>query len=107
MCGPMLPDPGMVPVKRKVWASHYKSSAAHYIIVYDPICVEDGGYKKGSLFMASQVLFMLQGNIRGFTTGTILKDRHGHRFIIKDSGDQSCRLVLVPYCKEMDESIRS
>ena len=51
-------------------------------MVYDPIPVEDGGFKKGSVMTKKQLKCMLQPEFRALAVGTILEDLHGRQFTI-------------------------
>jgi hypothetical protein len=58
-----------------------------YVVLEDPD--EIGGFRKGAVINREQVRYMLLPSIRGFTVGTLLRNKQGDLFTILN-GENRC-----------------
>ena len=61
---------------------HHTIDIGSIIVVYDPICFDDGGYSVGAAFNQKEVEFMLQATYCGFTEGTEVVNSIGEVFMV-------------------------
>lgn len=76
---------------------HYKPTidADAYIVIYDPIPVEDGGFKKGAVINREEMMNMLHPVCSSFTIGTKLTNKLGDVFVVVKGKRGGLKLVAI------------
>lgn len=78
--------------KRRVYIPDIDS----YVVEYDPIPYEEGGFRAGKAYINhEQLRYMLQASYKCLCVGTILRDKCGHKYRVTAGIRDSLKLEQV------------
>ena len=83
--------------KQRIRALKYipKVNMTAYIVVYDPIPIDEGGFRVGALIGREEMKDMLTAAICAFRIGTVVKSSSGEIFTVACKKGGGLKLILV------------